>query len=858
MTQSLMPTETPARWRGWVKGGLTGAIILAVAALAWTALSHLAAEISYQEVVDALRDTPGWAIAVALGCTALSFLALTLYDWSALAYVGARVPYPVIGLTSFCAYAVGNTVGFGPLTAGAIRYRFYTPHGIEPEDVARIVGFVTATFGIGVAGTTALGLLVAGDVTGLGLPAWLAHGIGAIGVAALGLLVLLARKHDSVPVGRWRVDLPRPHLLLTQYAATLADIAAAGATLWVLLPSTDITLPGFIAIYAVAVGLGVLSHVPAGLGVFETVVIAALGGRADTEQVLGALLLYRVIYHVVPLLLAGLLVALLETRRAAQLLAESRVVQVGTRLAPPVLGALTLILSMMLVFSGVTPADEGRLDLLADWLPLPLVEGAHFLSSVLGLLLFVVARGITYRLDGAWWAAVTILTAAIALAFAKALALTEVALLAVLLSLLLITRKEFTRRASLLHQALSGRWLVAVGLLLIAAAAILFFVYKDVEYAHELWWQFEFSEEAPRGLRALLGITLLAGFGAAWVLLRPAAQRVEGPPDAAALAHARAIICAQGRTSAQLALLGDKHLLFSDDGDAFIMYARQGRSWIALFDPVGPVEAWAPLIWRLVEMARASGGRAVFYQVAPENLALYADAGLVAFKLGEEAHIDLTRFDLKGSRRGNLRNACNRCERDGLVFELIPAERVPETLDALRTVSDDWLDAHNVREKRFSLGAFVPDYLSARPVGVLRLHGKIVAFASLMLTDRKDEASIDLMRFSTAAPAMAMEYLLLRLMLHFKAEGYGRFNLGMAPLSGLSSSAVGLWQQVGRAVYDHGDRFYNFSGLRAFKSKFGPEWEARYMAVPGGINPMLALADITVLISGGLWGVVGK
>lgn len=858
MTDVTSDRQHRAPWRAWVKGGATGAVILAVAALAWTALSHLAAEISYQEVVAALRGTPPWALAAALAATAVSFLALTLYDWTALAYVGRKVPYPVVGLTSFCAYAVGNTVGFGPLTAGAIRYRFYTPQGLEPDEVARIVGFVTATFALGVAGTTALGLFIAGDVTGLGLPGWIAHGIGALGLGLLAGLLVAAGRHEHIALGRWRIDLPRPRLLGMQFAATLVDIAAAGTVLWVLLPASDIGLPAFIAIYAVAIGLGVLSHVPAGLGVFETVIIAALGGRADTEQVLGALLLYRVLYHVVPLLLAGLVVALLETRRVAHWVAGRRVVQVGRRLSPPVLGALTLVLATMLVFSGVTPADEARLDLLSGWVPLPLIEGAHFLSSVLGLLLFVVARGVTYRMDGAWWAAVSIVVAAMVLALAKALAVTEMVLLAVLLVLLLLSRGEFTRKASLLHQALTRPWLVAVGLLLIAALSVLFFVYKGVDYSHDLWWQFEFSGEAPRGLRALLGVTLLAGLVAAWVLLRPAVLGEQAPPDADALAKALRIIDAQPRPGAQLALLGDKKLLFSENGTAFIMYARQGRSWIALFDPVGPEAEWAPLIWRFVEIARTAGGRAVFYQVAPDSLALYADAGLVAFKLGEEARIDLPAFELKGAKRANLRNSFNRCEKAGLEFALVPPDGVSAIVDELQAVSDDWMEAHNVREKRFSLGAFIPAYIALRPVAVLRREGQIVAFASLMMTGLRQEASIDLMRFSKAAPPAAMEYLLLRLIQHFKAEGYRRFNLGMAPLSGLSASAVGLWQQVGRAVYERGDRFYNFSGLRSFKSKFGPEWEARYMAVPGGLNPMLALADITVLIAGGLRGVVGK
>ncbi len=96
----------------------------------------------------------------------------------------------------------------------------------------------------------------------------------------------------------------------------------------------------------------------------------------------------------------------------------------------------------------------------------------------------------------------------------------------------------------------------------------------------------------------------------------------------------------------------------------------------------------------------------MFYQVPAESLSLYADAGLSAFKLGEEARIRLADFDLKGSRRSSLRNAINKTERDGIVFEMVPVEAVPAVLDDLEAVSRAWLDEHAVREKSFSLGAF--------------------------------------------------------------------------------------------------------------------------------------------------------
>lgn len=852
------PAQATGEPPGFLRRFAMPAIAVVLLVLAWFAVSHLAANVSYADIRSAIDGTGARALIAALAFTALSFAALTVYDLSALAFVGRRLPLPVVALTSFCAYAVGNTVGFGALTAGAIRYRFYTSQGVEPEEIAGIVTFVTLAFGLGLAGVAGAGMLAAGgELAGLLSPA-AARLLGGAVLLALAGLVLAAGDGRTLRLFSRDWRLPSRRLMLRQFFATAVDVSASAAVLWALLPTGSASLPAVIALYAVAVGLGVLSHVPAGLGVFETVIVAGLGPRAGVDAVLGALVLYRVIYHLVPLVLAVLAISALEMRRVVASPLAALALRAATRMAPPTIGAFTLVLGAVLIFSGVTPVGEAPLTLLAAWLPLPLVEGAHFLGSVLGVVLLLVARGLVFRLDGAWWLAMVLVPLSMVLAMAKGVALGEAVLLATLLTGLIASRRVFSRPASLLHQALSPGWLAAMGTLVVTAAALLFFVYKEVAYSHELWWQFELSGEAPRSLRAMIGILLTAGFGAGWMLLRPSSGAA-ARPTRQELDQAMRIVAAQPRTEACLVAMGDKSLLFSADGRAFIMYGRQGRSWVALSDPVGPRECWPELVWRFVEMAGRAGGRAVFYQVAADSLALYADAGLMAFKLGEEARVPLAEFDLHGPRRAGLRQAINRAEREGLEFSILPPAAVPAHLAELAEVSAAWMAYHKVREKRFSLGAFDPDYLQGQPVALLRRGGRIVAFANLLLTELRDEVSIDLMRFVPDAPNGVMEVLLTRLLLHYKDAGHATFNLGMAPLSGLSASeAAPVWHRVGRAVFEHGERYYNFAGLRAFKSKFRPEWRPRYLAVGGGINPMLALTDITVLIGGGLKGVIGK
>ncbi|MBM3089689.1 bifunctional lysylphosphatidylglycerol flippase/synthetase MprF [Ensifer sp. T173] len=850
-------------WRPFLRRNrryLQALATLLVIALFGLAIFHLTSEVQYGDVVQALADTSWTSVAAAVFFTALSFFALTFYDVGALDYVRRKLPYADVALTAACAYAVGNTAGFGALSGGAIRYRSYSRLGIEPENIARIIAFVTLAFGLGLLTVTCLSLLAVGEyvapLTGLN-PFWLRM----IAVAILGVVLAVfvkARDGHEVSLGRFTLRLPDSRTSSRQFLVTALDLAASATVLYVLLPAGTIGWPAFLAIYSLAVGIGVLSHVPAGLGVFETIIIATLGHSADVDTILGALVLYRVIYHVLPLLIAIAVVIGTELRQLSGHPVASSVRRIGGRITPLLLATLGIVLAIMLVLSSVTPTPDENLAFLEGLLPLPIVEGAHFLASLLGLALVIVSRGLAQRLDGAWWASVAIAVAALLLSLIKAIALVEAGMLAFFLVGLLASRRLFVRPASLFGQALTLPWLTALGVICLGGLVVLLFVYRDVEYSHELWWQFEFSAEAPRGLRALLGVTIGASAVAIWSLMRPAASGAEPATDDA-MERALAIVEAQDMSDANLVRMGDKSLMFSADGRAFIMYGQRARSWIALFDPVGPVDAWPELIWQFFERARASGCRAVFYQVSPLGLAYYADAGLRAFRLGELAHVDLARFEMKGGKWANLRQQVSRAQRDGLEFKMVAPADVPAIMGELTAISDAWLAHHNAKEKGFSLGAFDPEYLAEQPVAILTYEGRIVAFANILVTATKQEGTVDLMRFSPDAPKGSVDFLFAKVMEYLKAEGYRTFNLGMAPLSGMSSRQIApVWDRAGRTFFEHGERFYNFKGLRAFKSKFHPHWQPRYLVASGGINPILALMDVTFLIGGGLKGVMKK
>jgi phosphatidylglycerol lysyltransferase len=850
------PLATPALWLGawWprLRPWLLAAAGLALCALMAKALHGFMNEVRYDEVMKAVSATPDLNIAMAVLATALSYLILAGYDFSALGYAHAKVPRPTVFVTSFVAYALSNTIGLGPLTGGAIRTRMYTAAGLTPHQIAQVIVFNLIAFGLGITAFGALSLLWGAREVAplLHLPAVLLQAAAAAALLALGAFLWLCTQRRVLSIGpRWTMRLPTAELAVRQLVISAVELCTSAAALWFLLPDGQISLPTFIIFYAIAIAAGIVSHVPGGVGVFEAVMLLATQSHMATDAMLGALLLNRGIYYVLPLVVATALVVAYEVRSGV----AAPIARAAVRLSPRLLAALALVAGIWLLVSGVTPLTEDAKDLLATLhVPLPLIEASHFLGSIAGLGFVLVARGLFHRLDAAWWAAFVLSVISAVLALPKGIALNEAALLSTLAVLLLMSRRQFDRPSSLFAQRLEPGWLLTLAGVLIACTWLLVFAYQEVRYTNRLWWQFELDAEAPRSLRALLAVELAALALGLWQLLRPTASGPLARPSAAELDRAAAIVRASPSSEGCYALTGDKQLMFSPSGNSFLMFGRQGRSWISLFGPIGDKREWADLVWRFVELATSNGGRPAFYQVRPSTLPLYLDCGLHAFKLGEYAQIELQDFNLKGAKRANLRAGMNRGEREGLVFEVLAPAQVDAVMAELRAVSDAWLERQATREKGFSVGRFDEDYLRRLPVAVVRREGRVIAFASLQMTEAAEDAGVDLMRYAPDAPPGTMDYLFAKVLLHMQERGFRSFGLGMSPMAGMATRPrAPRWQRLGRLLFTYGERFYSFRGLYNYKDKFEPSWEARYLTAPGGISPLLVLADVAALIGDG-------
>lgn len=539
-----------------------------------------------------------------------------------------------------------------------------------------------------------------------------------------------------------------------------------------------------------------------------------------------------------------------------------RVLRISGHVAPVVvprlLAATTFLAGAILLFSGATPASADRLGWLSQFLPLPVIEVSHFLGSLAGAGLLVLARGLWRRLDAAYHLTVALLGAGILFCLLKELDIEEAILLSAMLAALLASRRFFYRKASLLEERFTPAWIAAILLVVLGSIVLGVISYGTPGISTGTFWHFSPAAQAPRFLRATTGVLALLVIVGGMRLIRPARVRPT-LPSLAQLDAVAPIVAAHPQASANLVFLGDKALLFNEDRTGFVMYGVARQSWIALGDPVAPPEAVADLAQHFMRACDRHGAWPVFYKVGSTQLHRYLDVGFSVAKLGEEARVALTEFSLDGPERRNLRRVWRKAEQDGCTFEMVPASGVPAVLAGLRDVSDRWKAAKRAREKRFSLGAFEDDYVRRFPTGVVRRNGQLIAFANVWPSGCHEELEVDLMRFVPEAPPGIMRYALAELMLWGKAQGYRWFNLGMAPLSGLQASTIApIWHRLGSAVFGHGERFYNFQGVREFKEWFHPLWEARYLVSPGSALRPVILANIASLIAGGLEGVVHR
>jgi glycosyltransferase 2 family protein len=524
-------------------------------------------------------------------------------------------------------------------------------------------------------------------------------------------------------------------------------------------------------------------------------------------------------------------------------------------LGPLVSAVLVSLAGVMLLVSGATPSDPERFTWLVGVMPLWFVELSHFLSSILGLVLVLLAFGLRRRLGAAWAASVAVLAVSALLALVKGFNWEQTIALAVLAVLLTPLGAAFPRKSRLTQMEITPGWLFSALAAVAGAAALGLWSFRHADYSDTLWWKVMADADATRSLRASAGAAILLLAVGLWRLMAtPATPKVAGDHDPD-FERVRGILAlAEGADpQANLALLGDKRFFFSASGESFLMFAVRGRAWIALGPPVGRAEERMELYWRFRELADAHAARPAFYGLAPEDLPDVVELGFSIQKIGESATVPLESFSLVGRKRETLRRNWRKAGEGGAVFEVLPPAEVERVMPALKLVSDAWLANHAGGDKSFSMGGFQPGYVAEFPCAVVRVDGRITAFATVWTTADRSSFSMDLMRYAGDAPKNVMDFLFVELIEWGRAQGYVAFAFGSAPLAGLEDRPLApILSRVGRLLFERAEDFYNFQGVRRYKDKYDPVWQPRYIAAPHKWAIPRLLADVGLLTAGGV------
>jgi uncharacterized membrane protein YbhN (UPF0104 family) len=592
-----------------------------------------------EEVGDALDAIPRRALAISLLYTVLSYFVLTFYDRLGTIFAGHKISYGRVAFASFCAYALSHNLGFSALSGAAVRYRLYAHWGMTPGQIARTVAFCSLTFGLGgmvLGGTILLFEPAAVPFFGELLPVAVLRAVGGALWAIVVAYVSLARAVGTIRVFGHDIGLPGLRMAVIQVLLATVDVAITAAIFYELLPAA----PGlgfgvFLGIYVASYTAGLAANLPGGIGVFDGAILFGLERYLPAPDILGAILVFRLYYYVIPLFLAGTLFAGNEVLlRGGALVRWAGAVpgaQALSRWSEPdfsvaaATGAVALC-GIMLLGRGVVAQrpDVSWLD--PDYADFA-TQAGQFVPSLIGAGLVVLAIGLSHRVTLAWGATLVLLVAGAAFSAAQGGRLWISAVLVLTTLLVAPFRASFYRHARLLAGPLEAATALSLLSLVVCLLALAGFQQHLRLLPNNAWWQVVLSSEVPASVRASVALAVVLALVAIWHLLRPGRVKFH-PWDA----HARQQMARLG----PLPATGADGVVWGEAERAGIAFRRCGRVLLGLGDPAGQTSDRISAIWRFRDLAQQDGLDPAIWRAGPELLKVYNDIGLTALPLGSD------------------------------------------------------------------------------------------------------------------------------------------------------------------------------------------------------------------------------
>ena len=610
------------------------------AALFCGAIYVVQKEFRHLKIADirlAMDAIPYRALGIAGIFAVLSYGVLTFYDRLGTIYAGNKVSYSRVAFASFCAYALSHNLGFAAVSGAAVRYRLYAHWGLTPLQIGKVIAFCSLTFALGafvLGGFVLFTEPTALPFFGNTVPIWILYTVGALLWGLAIGYVLLAKLLGTFRLFGHDIELPQWRMAIVQVALATLDVAVTAAIMHALLPAAPgLTYLRFLAVYLASYTAGLAANVPGGLGVFDTAMLLGLEPYLDAPQILGAVVVFRLYYYIIPLFLAGGLFTANEILLRGKGAVVRAVGLVGAkpdaRFSEPdfaVAAAASVVAlcgGLLLIIGVIDPRPD------FSWIDPDFAEVAEtagqFIPSLIGAALVVMAFKMAQRVKAAWGLTIALLLIAAAFAISQGDRIWIPISLVGAAVLIAPFRSAFYRPARMFSGQMDVTTAISLVGISVCVIALAMFEPHVRWLENDSWWQVVLSRDVPNSLRTSVALTVAIGLVAIGRLLRPG--HVPASPWTRETRERYAALGALPPVQADGVVWGETER-------AAIAYRHVGGVLLALGDPVGAVSDRSSAIWSFRDLAEEEGLDAAVWGASTRLLKVYATLGLTALPLG--------------------------------------------------------------------------------------------------------------------------------------------------------------------------------------------------------------------------------
>ncbi len=635
------------------------------------------AHLKLADITASLGKIPTHSLLIAALWTFVSYWVLTFYDQLGTIYAGHRVSYWRVTFASFCAYTLAHNLGFAAVSGAAVRYRLYALWGLTPLQIGKVVAFCSLTFGLG--GMVLGGVILVAIPEGVPffgdkLPRWAFTAIGIVLFAIVLAYVTLSKVLGKRRIMGHEIELPHLSMAFIQVALATVDVAVTAAIFYTLLPPVPgLTFFHFLAVYLASYTAGLAATLPGGIGVFDGAMLLGLSPYLDAPTILGAIVVFRLYYYIIPLFFAGSLFTGNELIiRGGSLLRGTKIgrgartmsrwgeadfaIGVATGIVA-LCGVLLMALSIVALPSDLSWIDPDFGDMAQN--------ANQLLPSVIGAALMVLSIGLTNRVTLAWGTTLVLLLAAAGITAAQGQDVWIPGVLFVSMMLIAPFRSAFYRGARMFTGTLQVGTALPLFALVVCALALAAFAHNMRGLADASWWEIIISPELPNSVRFIVAVTVLALLVAVGRLMRPGSVSYLAW-DAAAQERYVAL----GGTPP----LDAEGLILGEAERAGIPFRRVHGVLLGLGE-AGAETDRSSAIWRLRDLAAQEGLDPAVWRADLRSLRVYGALGLAALPLGPDG---LPLPEQKGDAPQVRHYLCCVAERD--LHRLLPL--LPEMSEA--------------------------------------------------------------------------------------------------------------------------------------------------------------------------------